>query len=420
MTAKELSDMLPVLPIPLPGPSSGGLPTPGPGARPCPEKAPGQTGFVRRTGFSARRRMLRIAALACLLSSMLSSGVWTASARAQPASVDPQAQSGTSREPQRGASAEPPSAGAASSALPAAPAELKGEKVYVGVYLNQIPEMNLKENHFTADFYVWFRYKTESFEPWKSCDVVGGKTETKEVVYQTKLGDTYYASCHVVAVVTQFWDVARFPLDNHELQISLEDNANEEFKVEYLADTQNSGASPDLQVPGWTVRGRTALVAPHRYQTNYGDTSLPSDNESVYSRFVFSVPLTRQGIGYFLKLFLGLFVATAIAFLAMFIRPTEVDPRFGLGIGAIFAAVASEYVVTASLPETNKLTMADMLHMLAFVFIFLSLVESTISLALWLTEDEAKIRLANCMDRWSFSAMVGAYVAGTCFCVVWA
>jgi hypothetical protein len=280
--------------------------------------------------------------------------------------------------------------------------------------------MNLKENRFTADFYLWFRYKTESFEPWKTCEVVGGKTETKDVVYQTKLGDTFYASCHVVASVTQFWDVARFPLDNPELQISLEDSANEEFKVQYLPDTENSGASPDLQVPGWRVEGATAEVVPHHYQTNYGDTSLPSGNESVYSRFVFSVPLARQGIGYFLKLFLGLFVATSIAFLAMFIRPTEVDPRFGLGIGAIFAAVASEYVVTASLPETNKLTMADMLHMLAFVFIFLTLVESTISLALWLTEDEDKIRLAKRMDRWSLVVMVIAYAASTGLCVYWA
>ena len=39
-------------------------------------------------------------------------------------------------------------------------------------------------------------------------------------------------------------------------------------------------------------------------------------------------------LGYLLKLFFGLFVATAIAFLALFIRPVDLDLRFGLGGGA--------------------------------------------------------------------------------------
>jgi len=81
----------------------------------------------------------------------------------------------------------------------------------------------------------------------------------------------------------------------------------------------------------------------------------------------------------------GLFVATGIAFLAFFIRPTDLDLRFGLGVGAIFAAVASQYVVSSSLAATHVLTMADFLHILAFVFIFLSLVESTVSPHLYTT-----------------------------------
>jgi len=144
-------------------------------------------------------------------------------------------------------------------------------------------------------------------------------------------------------------------------------------------DAESCAISPQLQVRGWKVGTPTANVEEHQYHTNYGDTSLPSGNRSTYSGFVDSIPLVRPNWGYFLKLFFGLFVATAIAFLALFIRPIDLDLRFGLGVGAIFAAVANEYVVTSSLPDASVMTLADVLHILAFVFIFLTLAESTLS-----------------------------------------
>lgn len=99
---------------------------------------------------------------------------------------------------------------------------------------------------------------------------------------------------------------------------------------------------------------------------------------------------TREGTNYFAKLFFGLWVAVAIAFLAFFIRPTDVDPRFGLGVGAIFAAIASEYIVSSSLPDTNIITLADWLHLVAFGFIFISIAQSTWSL--WLMQNGAEAR----------------------------
>ncbi|MGE0608374.1 MAG: hypothetical protein AB7O62_14860, partial [Pirellulales bacterium] len=249
--------------------------------------------------------------------------------------------------------------------------------VWVGVYVNQIHEVSLKENHFTADFYVWFRWQGEAVKPLESFEVVNGRIDSKDKAYETMLGDENYAVCRVVTTITEFWDVSRFPLNNHELLIQIEDGENEAFKLRFVADTENCGFNPQVQTPGWELGQAAASVSEQQYKTNYGDTSLPTGNASTYSRFVYGIPLERRGYGYFLKLFFGLFVATAISFLAFFIRPTEVDPRFGLGVGAIFAAVASEYVVTASLPDTNIMTMADQLHLLAFVFIFLSICEST-------------------------------------------
>ena len=56
--------------------------------------------------------------------------------------------------------------------------------------------------------------------------------------------------------------------------------------------------------------------------------------------------MTRPGIGIFIKLFAGLFIATAIALQALRI-PARDRGSCGPLAGAMFAAVASEYLVAA-------------------------------------------------------------------------
>lgn len=290
------------------------------------------------------------------------------------------------------------------------------KRVDIGVYVSQVYDMSLKDNKFSADFYVWFRWKEKDIKPYESFEIVNGRADSKEVIYNDDLdGGIHYAVVRVSATMTKFWDISRFPLDNHVLTIEIEDAQNEEFKLKYVADVQNTKINPQVQVPGWILAGTTGRSVGHVYKTNYGDISLPPDAASTYSRFVFAQEIKRPGYGYFLKLFLSVFISALIAMLALLIKPTDLDPRFGLGIGAIFAAVASEYVVASSLPDSNLLTLADRLHILAILFIFLSIFESIISLKLFSSGREAASRR---MDRILFSLMLVVYLASNLLVVI--
>ncbi len=280
--------------------------------------------------------------------------------------------------------------------------------VYVGVYVNQIYDVSLKDNKFSADFWVWFRWQGDDVNPLESFEVVNGRVDSKEGEYEDVVKGFKYAACRVNATITKFWDVSEFPLDNHVLTLELEDNENEEFKLKYIPDQENCGVNPKVEVPGWRFQKAWSEVVAHGYQTNYGDISLPTNNESVYSRFIYSLEVVRPGIGYFFKLFFGVFIAAVIAFLVFFIKPTDLDPRFGLGVGAIFAAVASEYVITSALPDTNVLTLADKLHILAFAFIFLSIAQSILSLRMFTTGRE---KASQILDRLSFPVFFILYSA---------
>ncbi len=283
----------------------------------------------------------------------------------------------------------------------------KPKEVFVGTYINNIYGINLRENQFEIDFYIWFRWKSNEINPLESFDLVNGKIESKEGEYSSKIKGYNYAICRVIATVIQFWDIKNFPLDDQILTIEIEDNDNEEFKLKYIPDTENCNINPQVKIPGWLYDKSWVIVESRSYKTNYGDISLPTNNESIYSRFVYSISAVRPGFSYFLKIFIPVFLSAIIALLALFIKPTDLDPRFGLGVGAIFAAVASQYIISSSLPETNILTLADKLGILAIIFIFLSIAESIVSLKIF---SAGKEKFSLIFDKLCFVIFGGIYL----------
>jgi hypothetical protein len=178
--------------------------------------------------------------------------------------------------------------------------------------------------------------------------------------------------------------------------------------VVFVADSANSRLDPLVNVPGFRVMGFETIVVKHSYETNYGDVTVPSDSRSTYSRFEFALNVERPGFGYTLKLVWGMWLSALIALLAMFIKPTNVDPRFGLSVGAIFAAMANQYIVASALPDTASITTADVIGMSTIVVILVAVAESIASL--WLFENE-KPDLSRKMDRVTMIGVLAVYAA---------
>lgn len=282
------------------------------------------------------------------------------------------------------------------------------KRVYVGVYVKQIHGISLKDSLATVDFHIWFRWTDDSLKPLESFDLVNGRIESKQSPMESNIKGVHYASCQVVATLHKLWDVSRYPLDSHVFTIEIEDNNLEADKLVYLPDTENSGLSTHAEVAGWTLKPGKAIVVTNTDHTNYGDVSLPSGHESSWSRFIFSIEVTRPGFGMFIKLFARLFIATAIALEALRVPAQHIDARLGLSVGAMFAAVASEYLVAAGLPESNGVTMAEKLHILSFAFIFIALAESIL---VYKFATQGRETSASQVDRLCFRAFTLGYVA---------
>lgn len=284
-------------------------------------------------------------------------------------------------------------------------------RCHAGIYIVSLSDADLRSGTCVADFWVWFRWRDPDYNPLESLEVIDGVIDEKSgEVHKTLKDGQQYACQRIRATIRQKWDVHRFPLDTQRIVLLLEDAEVESDQVAFVPDETGSRVSPSVSVPGWNIGQFSIGTQAQVYDTNYGDTDLPDDASSEYSRIVVTLDLHRPGMGLFFKLFSGLFVAVGIALVSIAIRPTDLDPRFGLPVGAMFASIASQYVIASVLPDSADFTLADQLHVLAVIVIFLTLLESVASLFLTYADCQP---LARRMD----AATILVFTIGTVFVV---
>ena len=278
--------------------------------------------------------------------------------------------------------------------------------VTIGMYINKIQDLNFRENKYTLDFFIWFRWKAEGalgdFHPLDSFEIINGRIDSQTSVIQKKIGDVSYASARITATIADTWNLARFPFDWHRNEVRIENSVYTAEKLQFVADQSNSRLGSEIDMPGWDASRFDVKVIESLYRTNYGDISLPTEAESVYSRFIASWEIRRTGGGGAVKLLLTVFLATAVAFVAFLVRPSDLDARFGMGVGALFAVVASSVVVSQATPDSGTMTLADQFHLVALGFIFATLLLSAYGLHLELSGKEKR---AAQIDHWSISIL---------------
>jgi hypothetical protein len=130
------------------------------------------------------------------------------------------------------------------------------------------------------------------------------------------------------------------------------------------------------------------------------------DGESEFSRVQAEIELVHKGTGLFWKLFTGVYVAFVIAILGFRLSHDVQDSRFGLAVGALFAAVGNKYIVDALLPDTTVFTLVDRIHAVTFGAILLTILLSVITIHYHRT---GRIRLATRIDNISLLLLTVGY-----------
>lgn len=281
------------------------------------------------------------------------------------------------------------------------------DTVKIGGYLFSVYDLDFPGNKINTDLYIWYNSKKDSLNLLENLEVINSTELNKSYEMNEKRGDLTYSSVRLNAKIKQEWNVSDFPFDEQNIEIRIEDFDKDNTKLVFIADTLASKIDKQVHIEGWNIKNFGIKVDEHTYETNYGDPDIPLTDYSAYSRATIYFTIEREGNGLFFKLFVGLFISVLISLLTFFINPLDLDPRFGLSVGAIFAAIASQYVITSTLPQNAGLTLVDILHDIAFIYIFLCILISTISLHFYKIGKEKKSQK---LDRTSFFVFAISYV----------
>lgn len=264
------------------------------------------------------------------------------------------------------------------------PCSAAPQQATVGVFLQNVNDIDMKSSLFTLDFYVWFRW-SGSIDPSQSFEftnIVEKWGMTKDAIYPEPVDlpdGSHYQCFHVQGKFNRKFDLRSYPLDEQELPIEIEDSRNLAGELAYQADTANSGYERDIGIPGWDVDGSRAVADVLTYPTTFGRPQGPGGHEK-YARFVFSLKISRPWAPYLIRMLVPLLVIMLSSFVPFYLSASYADARIGISVTALLSAVALHLTVSADLPHVGYIRLIDKIYNLAYLVIFATLLASVVAI----------------------------------------
>lgn len=251
------------------------------------------------------------------------------------------------------------------------------QRVYTGVYLMNLYDLNMDEHSFYADFYIWFRWSGDldptnfefvnQIEKWSMTSGISGDEADSLLVD----GSNY----RIYRVEGRFFHsflLGRFPLDRHDLDIQIEHPEYTSQELVFVPDTARILVRPSLKLVGWQDLSARMQHVVQDYGTDFGKPGAPAQR---YSNLSFIVTLRRPISFFFLKMFLPLAVVMLVSLGALLLHPTYIDTRSALPIGGLLTAVFLQQTYSSALPDTGYMVLMDKIYLLAYVLVSLILLQ---------------------------------------------
>jgi len=279
------------------------------------------------------------------------------------------------------------------------------DTVKVGAYVISVHDVNFHDKEYTVRFWMWFLYNNPDFDFSKQLDIPNAKTiEPPEIILDSLEGRAW-AIMKMKCVMKEHWNVADFPFDTQHLKMEIENTLFDNKSLVFVADEKGSQYDKADAIDGWLIKNFKVSTGLNDYETGFGD-SRPGKESSEFSQFRIEMDIERDAWGLFMKIFSGMYIAFLIAAISFVPKPSELEPRFGLPVGGLFAAVGNKYIIDSILPESSTFTLVDTLHTITFLGIFATLVVSAVSLKL---HDMGKHELSLRVNSISSRVVVALY-----------
>ena len=289
----------------------------------------------------------------------------------------------------------------------------EAQQVYVGVYANNVYNLDIQNNTFYLDAYVWFRWKGD-IDPTATVEFINaveewGMVQTNILEEPMELEDgSKYQIMRIESRFVHPFTLADFPLDAQQLTLLIEDTTYPVHQLVYVPDTADSGFGDMLKIPGWEITNWTMDSQVHNYGSQLGE--LGSALATDYSVLRYALNIERLANFFLWKLLLPLLIVLVAHWCTFLINPTMVEIRTAMPSTALLTTVFLQQSYTSMLPEVGYLVLMDKIYVVAYLLIITTLAYTIVS-AVWVHNDEASGALrAKRLDRLMLAGEVVFFV----------
>ena len=257
------------------------------------------------------------------------------------------------------------------------------EHVRVGMRLMHVRDVSERSASWSGEVALITRWPAGGLRPEvalrnASADVSNAVDET------TLVGDQCYRERRVSATFANSFRLRRFPFDEQNLRILIEERALEDGQAIW---------EPQLWPNIIAIDGYRELTA-WRY-LDYPRLEVKRSSFSAVPGkpgprlLIVSIPVARLWQFYLSRYFLPLFLIVALAYGLFWIKPEDLGSAASVGITCMLAIIAFQLTQADSLPRVAYLTLADRVYIVCYLA-----TAAALGLVLWESYAAANGRLA--------------------------
>lgn len=249
--------------------------------------------------------------------------------------------------------------------------------LFFGMEVQDIFDMDVSSNSFSADFYYWVKMDTADAgtEDFISFQNMKQSESTVEQVIEERAGDVLYKLYRVSGKFFVEYQLAEFPMDKQEIDIIIEIlRPVDEVKISF--DKSSFELDPTLldrfKVPGWKKTGYFITVNNHITKSLRGDPKHTSGEFNKFKTLSFSLDVERNFLSGFLEIILPLAMISFISIGLLYTKDLSFSTMGEVSVGTFLGIIAFSISLSDMTPSSNYLTKADLLFWLSFGINFTS------------------------------------------------
>jgi len=205
-----------------------------------------------------------------------------------------------------------------------------------------------------------------------------------------------YQRWKIEGAFRQEFSFRKYPLDVHELAVTLQETMYPRSVVQFVADNVSGPPADGIKMDGWKFKGFSQMELSINPSTDWG--ALEGDFvNSTWSKWKISMIIARLPSVYMLKVLPPVIITGGTTLLVLLLDYKEMGTRIATAIGGLFSLVFLQLGLAERLPPNLAyLTLTDWVFDLSLIIIFIVLLECVMihKHALRLEQEEEKERSA--------------------------